>query len=209
VTVAASRRNLPVLRGSEHLGFRCTGCGDCCRSLRVAITHHDLRRLSQGLGRPAAALVDWLAPDAVDMTGEPGSFVRLASGRRLMVLAHAGGACGLLQPDQRCSAYALRPLDCRLFPFDFERDEQGHPLRLSRLEFDGCGDEQGAAADLAELEADDTRRWRELADYQERLQRWNRLAQHRLRFRQPLGDAARFLEFLGFDAAAALLAAQA
>src|SRR5215510_12531444 len=145
VSAAPIRRKLPVslpsglpaLAGSEHLGFRCSGCGDCCRRLRVAITHHDLRRLCTGLQRPAATLVDWLAPEHVDMTGEPGSFVRLAAGRRLMVLAQAGGACSLLQPDQRCGAYALRPLDCRLFPFDLQRDERGEVVRLSRLDPDG------------------------------------------------------------------------
>jgi Fe-S-cluster containining protein len=169
--------------------------------LRVALTHHDLRRLSDGLGRPAAELCDWLDPTAVDMTGEPGSFVRLASGRRLMVLAQTEGACRLLQPDQRCGAYAQRPLDCRLYPFDLERDEQRRVVRLSRLDPDGCGDERGAAADLTLLTALDTQRWQELEDYQRLLGRWNRLAQHRVRFRLRTGHAADFLAFLGFDPA--------
>jgi Fe-S-cluster containining protein len=192
------RRLLPVVPGSEHLGFRCNGCGDCCRNLRVAITHHDLRRLSDGLSRPALELCDWLEPTAVDMTGEPGSFVRLASGRRLMVLAQTDGACRLLEPDQRCGAYAQRPLDCRLYPFHLERDEQRHVVRLSRLDPDGCGDEQGAAADLGALSALDAQRWQELEDYQRLLGQWNRVAQHRVRFRLRRGDAADFLAFLGF-----------
>jgi Fe-S-cluster containining protein len=192
------RRSLPVVAGSEPLGFRCNGCGDCCRRLRVAVTHHDLRRLSTGQGRPAAELVEWLEPDAVDMTGEPGSFVQLAHGRRLMVLAQTDGACRLLQPDQRCSVYTDRPLDCRLFPFDLERDEQRQVVRVSRLDPDGCGDEQGPAADLGELSGLDAQRWQELEDYQRLLGRWNRLAQHRRRFRLRRGDAADFLVFLGF-----------
>jgi Fe-S-cluster containining protein len=211
----AARRQLPVLPapalppaagtpdgaplpGSEHLRFRCNGCGDCCRLLRVALTHHDLRRLSEGLGQAAATLVEWLAPTDVDMTGEPGSFVRLTRGRRLMVLAQSEGACRLLTPDQRCSAYALRPLDCRLFPFDLERDAQGRPLRLSRLDVNGCGDEQGEAAVLSEISAQDAQRWHELADYQRQLQRWNGVAEHRLRSGRRPGEAADFLAFLGF-----------
>ena len=221
--VSASRRRLPVLPaasvwpaaavvptagllpdgsqplpGSEHLRFRCNGCGDCCRQLRVALTHHELRRLSEGLGQSAATLVEWLKPAEVDMTGEPGSFVRLTGGRRLMVLAQTEGTCRLLTADQRCSAYALRPLDCRLFPFDLERDAQGRPLRLSRLDPNGCGDEQGEAAELTELAAQDAQRWSELQDYQRQLQRWNQVAAHRARSGRRLGDAADFLAFLGF-----------
>lgn len=189
-------RSLPVLRGSEHLTFRCTACGECCRRIRVVLTHHDLGRLSLGLGRPAASLVEWLAPEEVDMTDEPGSFVRLAAGRRLMVLAHEDGACRLLQADQRCGAYAHRPLDCRLYPFHVERAEQGEPLELTRLDAERCG-EHGERAELGPLTALDAQRWRELHEFQERLLRWNTNARHRQRFGKPLGDADAFLAFLG------------
>ncbi|HKO90484.1 MAG TPA: YkgJ family cysteine cluster protein [Polyangiaceae bacterium] len=190
---------LPVLLGAEHLGFRCNGCGDCCRTLRVTVTHHDLRRLSAALKQPAAALVEWLAPDAVDMTEEPGSFAELAGGRRLMVLAQAEGACRLLSAEQRCSAYAVRPWDCRLYPLALERDEQGRISRVSRLDRDGCGDEQAAPAPLDQLGADDEQRWAELSDYQAHLARWNQLARHRRRFRHPLGEANELLAFLGLE----------
>jgi Fe-S-cluster containining protein len=194
--VTPTGRSLPVLRGAEHLAFRCTSCGDCCRRIRVALTHHDLRRLSAGLGRPAASLVQWLAPEDVDMTDEPGSFVRLAAGRRLMVLAHQDGACQLLQADQLCSAYEHRPLDCRVYPFHLERDAAGAPLELTRLDNDRCGD-QCPPAELEQLTALDAQRWQELSDFQQRLLRWNQLASHRQRFGKPLGDEAAFLEFLG------------
>lgn len=187
-----------ALPGAEHLGFRCNGCGECCHRLRAAVTHHDLRRLCDGLGRSAESLVEWLSPEEVDMTDEPGSFVRLAGGKRLMVLARRDGACGLQQADQRCGVYALRPLDCRLYPFDLERDEHGTPVRLARLDPERCGDELGPAAALAELSQLDAERWHELGEYQALLQRWNTLAGHRSRFRRPLGGAADFLAFLGF-----------
>ena len=108
----------------DPLAFRCTGCGNCCRNLRVALTAADLSRLSAATGQPATALVEWLAPEAVDMTGEPSSFVELGEGRRLMVLAQQAGACVLLGPDDRCRAYDARPLDCRAFPFDFETNSE-------------------------------------------------------------------------------------
>jgi Fe-S-cluster containining protein len=167
----------------------------------VAITHHDLRRLARGLGQRASTLVEWLPPDAVDMTGEPGSFVELGEGRRLMVLAQRDGACGLLAAD-RCTAYDLRPQDCRLFPFDLERGPDGSIVGLARLPLDGCGDERGPRADVAELAATDTLRWRELNDYQQQLERWNRLVRHRRRFGRAAGGAVDFLRWLGLEEAA-------
>jgi Fe-S-cluster containining protein len=189
--------------GQEHLDFHCNGCGACCEALRVSITHHDLRRLAQGLGQRASTLIDWLAPDAVDMTGEPGSFVELGEGRRLMVLAHRAGACRWLDADRRCSAYDFRPQDCRLFPFDLTRDAAGSVVGVSLLPLDGCGEEHGDRADVDELSALDALRWDELRDYQQQLERWNRLARHRRRFHRPVGGPADFLSWLGLDDEAA------
>jgi Fe-S-cluster containining protein len=189
-------RQLPLVTGARHLEFRCNGCGNCCRALRVAITHHDLERLVAATGRNATSLVEWLGPDAVDMTGEPGSFVELREGRRLMVLAHRAGSCQWLDANQRCSVYAHRPRDCRLFPFDLSRDGTGAVTLIERLPLDGCGDERGEAADLDTLAASDAARYGELADYQAQVARWNRVARHRQRFRQRLGDAEEYVAFL-------------
>jgi Fe-S-cluster containining protein len=204
--VTAVGHSLPIV-GQRHLEFRCNGCGACCRRLRVSVTHHDLRRLVlDGLGArepdgvaDARELVDWLAPDAVDMTGEPGSFVELSVGRRLMVLRWSEGGCSFLDATQRCRAYAARPRDCRLFPFDLSRDAAGSVVAVGRLELDACGDDRGPPAALAEIDALDRQRWDELAEYQALVTRWNRLARHRRRFRQPAGDAAAFLAWLGVN----------
>lgn len=193
-------RALPIVEGTAHLGFRCSGCGVCCSQLRVAVTHHDLRRLVAATNEPLDALVAWLGPDEVDMTNEPGSFVELRAGRRLMVLAQRDGACRLLDAAKRCRAYAARPLDCRQFPFDFDRVDSETPgLRLSLAPLAGCDHAHDGRNDAAELVAGDARRWQELTEYQELVQRWNRLARHLRRMGRAPGDAAAFLRFVGFD----------
>lgn len=177
--------------------FRCTACGNCCRSLRVAVTAVDVARLSAASGRPADALVAWLAPDEVDMAGEPESFVQLAEGRRLMVLSQRGGACLLLGADQRCGAYLARPRDCRTFPFAFEAAELDRPIprRLTLLPLNDCEYESDGDNDPRMLDAEDAARWNELRDYQALVARWNRRAWHRRRLQHAVGNGAAFLAY--------------
>ena len=129
----------------------------------------------------------------------PYRFVELSTGRRLMVLRWREGACSFLDAAQRCRAYASRPQDCRLFPFDLRRDAGGSAVAVGRLELEACGDDLGPAAALEEIDALDRQRWDELAEYQALVARWNRLARHRRRFRQAAGDAAAFIAWLGLD----------
>jgi Fe-S-cluster containining protein len=178
----------------DALSFRCTGCGNCCRTLRVAVTASDVARLSAATGKPPSELVEWLAPSAVDMTGEPESFVELSQGRRLMVLAQASGACRLLDADDRCSAYAARPLDCQAFPFDFDRSEPA-AVRLQLLPLSGCDYAPDGRPSREALEAVDAQRWRELTEYQQRVALWNRLAKHSRRLGHRARSAAEFLAY--------------
>jgi len=115
---AASRAQRHELRqarhmanGLRHLRFRCTACGNCCRDLRVPLTHADVKRLIDGTGRAAAEFVAWLPTAEVDLIGEPGSLVLLDhdAGHALMVLAQHAGACVFLGSDERCTAYSSRP----------------------------------------------------------------------------------------------------
>jgi Fe-S-cluster containining protein len=185
----------------DPLSFRCTGCGNCCRTLRVAVTASDVTRLAAATGKPPSELVDWLAPDDVDMSGEPGSLVELAEGRRLMVLSHANAACRLLGADNRCVAYAARPLDCRAFPFDFVRPHR-EAVRLTLLPINDCDYARDGQQDASAIAAVDAQRWHELARYQSRVHQWNRLAKHRRRLGHRVGCAAQFLDFaLGASAA--------
>lgn len=130
------------------------------------------------------------------MTGEPGSFVELRTGRRLMVLAQRNGACHLLGEDNRCRAYAARPLDCRVFPFHVERGMSPGVTSLSLLSSARCEYALDGHVDTPELLRDDADRSRELAEYQALVARWNRLARHRRRLSHPIGGASSFLDFL-------------
>lgn len=163
----------------------------------MAVTAVDVARLAAASALPASALVTWLAPDQVDMTGEPESFVELGEGRRLMVLAQRDGACQLLGSDQRCRAYDARPRDCRTFPFTFGAAEAGPPVprRLTLLPLSDCEYESDGHNDPSALDAEDKTRWSELRDYQALVARWNRRAWHRRRMQHAVGDAAAFLAY--------------
>lgn len=189
-------RVLRIVDGAAHLGFRCTSCGACCKTLRVAITHHDLARLSVQVREAPGALVEWLPPDAVDMTGEPGTFVELRQGRRLMVLAHREGACRFFGADARCQVYAARPRDCELFPFHLERAGDDQAATLSLLDLEGCDYARDGSTEPETLAAANARRWRELEEYQASVARWNRLSKHRGRLGRAIGGADEFLTFV-------------
>jgi Fe-S-cluster containining protein len=195
--VSESHVSAPLEAAPEALEFRCTSCGECCRRHRAAVTSFDVSRLVDATGRTARELVDWLAPDEVDMTGEPESFVELSEGRRLLVLARSADGCSLLGADNLCSVYAARPLDCRAFPFDFDPIErEGLTVRrLKLLPLSHCDYARDGQQNLAQIAAEDAIRWQELTRYQALVAHWNRLAHHRRRLHHRLGTAADFLTF--------------
>jgi Fe-S-cluster containining protein len=171
--------------------FRCTSCGNCCRDLRVAVTHRDVSRLMQATSEPSDALVEWLAPHEVDMRREPDPFVELDVGPRLLVLVQRAGACRFLSAELCCGVYEARPYDCRLYPFDV--DATG----VSFLSLTECEHETDALESVNALEHEENQRSRELAEYRELVARWNRLARHRRRFRHRARRATEFLSFVG------------
>lgn len=160
-------------------GGGCRRCGDCCRAVRVPLTHRDLERLTAATGLDVAAHVEWLAPDEIDMTGEPETFVRLRAGRRLLVLRHLGGACRHLVGD-RCAVYRARPLACAAFPYDVA---EAGALAPAVIPLSGAPCVLGPPVDAASV-LDCVRALRaELAEYAVLVGAWN----HCQRRRQRLG----------------------
>ena len=186
--------------GTHHLRFRCTACGNCCRDLRVPLTQADLRRLVDATGLSAAAFVDWLPSEAVDLTGEPGSLVVLdrAERRVLMALAHRDGACRALGPDDRCTVYAARPASCRLYPFAPSFGRRGGLRRLRLLSGTECDSKRDGLNDPHALREADDRRWAEHRSTLAMILVWNRGQRRRAMLGHHLPGATEFLAFLGF-----------
>jgi Fe-S-cluster containining protein len=108
-------RRLPVVDESP-----CFGCTtSCCSDYLVAVNAHDLWRLTRELGLPwtALAAVRSTLPDYAE------SFALDDSGGRFGFHLHrtASGACTLLtrlgDGVERCGVHAVRPLACRVYPF--------------------------------------------------------------------------------------------
>jgi len=196
--------------GLGHLRFRCTGCGNCCRDLRVPLTHADLRRLVDATGRPPSQIVAWLPTREVDLIGEPGSLVLLdhEAGHALMTLAQQDGACIFLGSDERCVAYSARPGNCRLYPFTASFGPRGGLRRLRLLGGTDCDYARDGHNDAHALRAADQLRWAEHRSYLAQVSRWNRLQRHRSLLGRRLQSAREFLAFLGFPEASAAPAEQ-
>jgi Fe-S-cluster containining protein len=186
--------------GLGHLGFRCTGCGNCCRDLRVPLTHADVQRLVEATGRPASQIVAWLPTREVDLIGEPGSLVLLdhAAGHALMALAQQGGACVFLGADERCGAYSARPGNCRLYPFAASFGRRGGIRRLRLLGGTHCEYARDGHTDPHALRVADELRWAEQRSFLAHISNWNRAQRLRSLLGRRLRSAPEFLAFLGF-----------
>ncbi len=85
--------------------FRCLGCGACCRwPGYVRVTDAELPILAQAAGLTEAEFRD--------------RHTRLTTDRRgLSLCENRDGSCEFLRADNRCALYAVRPHQCRVFPF--------------------------------------------------------------------------------------------
>lgn len=109
----------------SELGFRCTGCGQCCTrdySGHVFLLDRDAdatRRIDP------AALVPAPCPEFCDQNG-----IIYIPGYALRTKGDAAGSCWFLE-DRRCQIYDQRFSACRTFPFTLHRE----PFENGKLEW--------------------------------------------------------------------------
>lgn len=184
-----------MTHGTRHLRFDCTACGHCCHDFRVPVTDADVRRLATAVAASETldGILEWLAPQQVDMTGEPETFVILPEGRRLLVLRHHDGACALLR-GKLCSVHPARPRSCQLYPWDVTLGRRGGVRRLQLLhEYPPC--EATFDGYVAPQRLAEQKRWErsEIADYVRLVTAWNRAQERRRRLRKPLLTAHEYV----------------
>lgn len=173
----------------------CRTCPNCCKVVRVPVTQHDLAQLTRHAAQPVETFVEWLAPDEIDMTGEPETFVMLDVGRRLMVLRHERGGCILLRSDGLCSQYVARPAACAAYPFALaDAIGDAEPRRLFVLPDSPCGDSVTDGGSLARAAVECVEN--ELVEYVKLIEAWNRRQKRRRLAGHRPQSAAAFFDFL-------------
>ena len=91
--------------------FVCHRCGACCRIEGIVrLKDDDTAKIAAHLGMSEA---DFIANETV-----------LAPDRKGLVLKdRLDGACAMLDEENRCRIYPVRPEKCRTFPYEWTNDE--------------------------------------------------------------------------------------
>ena len=140
---------------ADGLSFECTGCGDCCRH-RGEYSYVYLRE------EEADAIAEYLGTSYDAFVAE-----HCERDDDWLTLRTDAPECAFLSEDSRCGIYAVRPVQCRTWPF------WDHTLRRSVWEKDVLGTCPGAgkgvlhSADEVESIARATEDW-----YEGRTETW-------------------------------------
>jgi Fe-S-cluster containining protein len=183
--------------GSKFLGFRCTGCGNCCKEPLLPLTDGDVRRIAARTGDAPSDFVVWIDRDGIDMDDEPEAFIKLRQGKRVMVLRHERGGCRYLGKDNRCSIYESRPLGCRIYPFDPGFKKDGKLKHLKIVKATECPYELDGKNDVDDLRELDTQYQAAHKAFNEKIAEWNRVQARRKRGGKAAQTSREFFEFLG------------
>lgn len=117
--------------------FACTGCGRCCTGrgdYYVAVTAEEQRRIQRFLGVSRA----WFRRRYITVYEDDTES-----------LQWAGDRCVFLDADGRCRIYAVRPAQCRDYPFWPEVVRDAGTWRRERRRCEGIG--RGPVIPLAEV----------------------------------------------------------
>jgi Fe-S-cluster containining protein len=84
----------------------CTRCANCCRTMRIVVTHEDIPRIAKHLGMaPEEFIAAYLEQD------------KEYGGYRMKTTP-----CPFLADDNKCKIYDVRPEKCRGYPFTDKPD---------------------------------------------------------------------------------------
>ena len=186
-----------MVPGEKYLKFRCTQCGNCCKDPLLPLTDADITRILRHTGERAQDLVRWVDRNGIDMDDEPEAFVLLRQGKRVMVLKHEGGGCRYLGSDDRCTIYGVRPLGCRIFPFNPSFTDTRKLRRLKLIEATECKYELDGENDVEKIRVLHKKHEAATRAYQDRVAAWNTLQIERKRRGRKAQTAADFFAFLG------------
>lgn len=105
-------------------GFRCLGCGACCRIPDgiVRVSDAEIARIAEFLGMTEAAFIAEETEISPDRRG-------------LVLKSRPDGACAYLTADNRCRVHPVKPDKCRTFPYEWTNADSYEicaGLRVSR-----------------------------------------------------------------------------
>lgn len=120
--------------------FRCTGCGQCCTGgpdYFVFIGAGEAEAIRRYLG----LTTQWFKR----------RYLRRAPEGELVINNGGGGRCVFLNADNACRIYAVRPLQCRTYPFWPETVQSRGTWRREALRCEGIG--HGRVVPVAQIRA--------------------------------------------------------
>jgi Fe-S-cluster containining protein len=176
----------------RYLKFRCTGCGNCCRNTIVCLTDADVRRISEGTGKSPLAFVRFYTHDAIAMSDNDPSWVKLGKQRRVMALKTIRDHCVFLEhTTNRCTIYEHRPVTCRDHPFNATFSASGALEKISLSRIVKCPHEWDGRIQPHELRHINDWNERQQEAYVKKIKAWNQINTGRK-------TGTDFLRFLGF-----------
>ena len=188
----ASTKKNEKIKGAEFLKFRCGRCGNCCR-LRIPVTDTDVRRLMEGLGKPAEKFVHFFKKSEFGDSPGPIAWIKLGprhKDRKAMCIREEYDRCLFLRPKKGCVAYEHRPIVCREHPFDLTLDDDDRKIVEIEMS-DTCECSRTLDGNVSKVHIKRIHRQSLAQDgaYLAKVRRWNR--------RKKIGSEREFLEFIG------------
>ena len=154
-------------------------------------------RLVRHTGEDPMKLVKFVSRDEIDLDHDPHAFAILQQGRRVMVLKHRAGNCLYLDETNRCGVYDVRPLGCRIFPFDPTFTRSGKLRRLELIQATDCLYELDGQNGVKALQRLNTRYEAAMLEYRLRIAEWNKRQRSAKRRGKRAQTSREYLNFLG------------